>query len=98
MKVLSTSQQNKIDALYFQKQELNSFWRIVKLELKEDKWDNIGNAAILGSNKLFSDFGQNIWRPLWWLFGVHLVLFNILMIRKFDIYPFFVYGCDENIS
>lgn len=98
MKVLSLSQQNKIDALYFQKQELNCYWRIVRIKtLKESFSSNIGNFFILGTNKVFSDFGQNIWRPLFFLFLVHSVFFTILLISYFDIYPFW-YGVDTNVT
>lgn len=88
LKVLSLSQYNKIDALYFQKQELKIFWLITKLKVRHESFfQNIGNWFILGTNKLFSDFGQNIWRPLFFLLISHLIWFALLLAFRFEIYP-----------
>jgi hypothetical protein len=87
MKVLSLAQHNKIDSLDFQKHELNTFWKITMLKTRKNFGPNIGNWFILGSNKLFSDFGQSIWLPLLWLGSIHLILFGLLVYFKFGIYP-----------
>lgn len=98
MKVLSLNQHNKIDGLYFQKQELKIFWLITNLKTRyESFFTNIGNWFILGTNKLFSDFGQNIWRPLMALGIVHLFWFVILLWNSYDIYPCFS-GCDGELT
>jgi len=71
---------NKIEALEFQKHEMRVHFELLKQELKHTKtWRTIGNFLIVGSNKLFSDFGQNIWKPFILLFLVNFVLFNALL-------------------
>lgn len=69
---------NKIEALEFQKHELNIHYKILN-KSKYKSWRDFGNFLIVGSNKLFSDFGQNIWKPLVYLFLVHAVLFNAML-------------------
>lgn len=90
LKVLSLAQHNKVDYLYFQKQELKIFWLITRINTRHNFWRNIGNWLILGSNKLFSDFGQNIWRPLIALFLCHLIFFNLFLYCQVGISPSFV--------
>lgn len=89
---------NKIEALEFQRNELSAHYRILTLRLsKEPTWKNLGNFLIVASNKWFSDFGQNIWKPVVFLMAFHLLWFNILLIDKFGIYPI-IFGWDDNIT
>lgn len=75
---VSNKELNKIDALFFQKQELRIYFEIIKFE-KWKSWSNFQDFLVLGSNKLFSDFGQNIWLPLKWWIPIHLILFTLLI-------------------
>jgi uncharacterized protein YjbI with pentapeptide repeats len=89
LKVVCETQQNKIDSLAFKKHELKIYWKIVNSESRT--LSNLGDWLILGSNKLFSDFGQSIFRPLLWLLSVNLLLFNRLLALydlgiKFDLH------------
>jgi uncharacterized protein YjbI with pentapeptide repeats len=83
LKVVCENQRNSIEALSFKKHELRTYWQIVNLETwnfgHKHWWKNLGDWLILGTNKLFSDFGQSIFRPLLWLFGINLLLFNRLL-------------------
>lgn len=75
---------NKIESLEFQRNEMGIHYLI----LADHKFDSLkmfGNYLIVGSNKLFSDFGQTIWRPLIFLFGIHFLLFNIILWTNDDI-------------
>jgi len=75
LKVLSLDQHNKIDALEFQKHELKIYWKIVNINTWHSfKLSNLGNWLILGTNHLFSDFGQSLSRPVLWLLAVHSFL------------------------
>lgn len=73
--MVSLNANDKYNALIFLKNEMNQIWKATNLR----KRDDIGNWLILGSNKLFSDFGQSLGRPLAWLFGVHSVLYFVLI-------------------
>jgi hypothetical protein len=78
LKSTYVAQGKKIESLEFQKRELIMHYKI----LNEIKWKssaNFGNYLIIGSNKLASDFGQNIWKPLIGLFFVHFILFNCFL-------------------
>lgn len=90
---------NRIEALEFQKHELRIHYKI----LSATKWSSsrdLGNYLIVGSNKLFSDFGQNIWKPLLFLFGFHLVLFNGLLFFNSDLgyHAGFPIDCDATLN
>ncbi len=75
---------NKIEALEFQKNEMNIHYALLS-EVRLSSLRNFGNYLIVGTNKWFSDFGQNIWKPLVWLFFSHLIVFN--MILYFNDFP-----------
>lgn len=79
-----TKNQNKIEALQFQKRELLIHYSIVKDRLKDEKgakkyWFNLGEFLILWTHKFASDFGQDIWRPIWIPILIHLALFNLMI-------------------
>lgn len=80
---VSNKELNKIDSLFFQKQELRIYFEIIKFH-KCNSWENFQDFLVLGSNKLFSDFGQNIWKPLVWWLPIHGLLFS-LIIMNFDL-------------
>jgi hypothetical protein len=70
---------NKIEALEFQKGEMNMHYRILSSS-KFSSFRNLGNFLIVATNKWASDFGQNIWKPLLWLLIMHLVVINLLIL------------------
>lgn len=89
---------NKIESLEFQKHELNTHYKILRLNLKKSRsWRNLGNYLIVASNKVFSDFGQNIWKPIVFLISFHILWFNVLLITRFDVYPI-IYGYDADAT
>jgi len=69
---------NKIVSLEFQKHELRMHYKILSIR-KFAGLRDFGDFLIVATNKWSSDFGQNIWRPLLFLFLLHLVLFNLLL-------------------
>jgi uncharacterized protein YjbI with pentapeptide repeats len=77
-------QGNKIEALEFQRRELEIHYSIINSK----KWssvDDFSNFLIVGTNKWFSDFGQNIWRPLLFLFILHFIFFNCMLFANKDV-------------
>jgi hypothetical protein len=66
---------NKIESLEFQRGEMNAHFRLLRVNRNDNFW----NYLIVGTNRWFSDFGQNIWKPIIFLFVIHLFLFNILL-------------------
>ncbi|HEY8933941.1 MAG TPA: hypothetical protein VIM65_01925, partial [Cyclobacteriaceae bacterium] len=102
LKVLSLSQQNKIDAISFQKQELKIYWMIVDKDFCEnwkvswfDTVKNSGNWLILWTHKAASDFGVNIWRPLRLLLIFHFIFFFILMLSQSGLDYELTWNCKE---
>jgi uncharacterized protein YjbI with pentapeptide repeats len=83
LKVVSDQQNNAIEGREFKKQEIRVYWKIVHTETWGNGfkkwWRHFGDWLILGSDKLFSDFGQSIGRPLFALLFVDLLLFNRLV-------------------
>lgn len=74
LKKVSLDQNNKIEALEFQKNEMRIHHRIAA----DEKWNGFtafGNYFIVATHNWFSDFGQNIWKPFLLLFIVHWLLF-----------------------
>lgn len=67
---------NKIESLEFQKGEMNTHFLILS-QLQFKSWKNFGNYLIVATNKLFSDFGQNIWKPFCFLMISHLLFLNL---------------------
>lgn len=71
LKAAANSNQNNIDALEFYRLEMRLYWKEVRLTKnirRKDRW-------LIFVNWIISDFGQNWWLPLIWLFGVHYLLF-----------------------
>ncbi|MBS1507857.1 MAG: hypothetical protein JSS79_14550 [Bacteroidetes bacterium] len=77
---------NKIEALEFQKHELETHYKLLaKQKFKRPLFRNLGNFLVVGTNKWSSDFGQNIWKPLVLLFAFHLLFFNLLLLSTPDL-------------
>lgn len=73
LKANYTKNGNKIEALEFQRGELEIHLKILgenPMSLR-----NVGNYLIVATNKWFSDFGQNIWKPIFFSFRFSLINF-----------------------
>jgi hypothetical protein len=68
---------NKIEALEFQRREMEIYLKILS-QKRFHSWRNLGNYLIVKTNKWFSDFGQNIWKPLIFLLLSHLIFANLI--------------------
>ncbi|MEQ9656563.1 hypothetical protein, partial [Fulvivirga sp.] len=75
LKFIMKQQADNVSALGFFRNEMNIYWEIVKLKRAEGF---IEDYIIVGTNKLFSDFGRSLIRPAIWLVSVHIVLINFL--------------------
>lgn len=91
LKIVCLNAQDKVNAIAFQRHEMDQIWRIANLTWSE----NIGNWLILGSNKLFSNFGQSLSRPLLWLVAFHSIIFAFLW-NSFDLANAVVSRCEVN--
>lgn len=75
LKVASQNNKNEVDALDFYRLEMRTLWTIRRIKSgRKTLSDNI----LIGAARLFSDFGQNWWLPLLWLFGFHLLFIAFL--------------------
>jgi hypothetical protein len=74
LKAVCLASEDKYNALAFQKNEMTYLWKLTNVDWKM----NFSNWLILGSYKLFSDFGDSLLRPLAWLMAVHTILLTIL--------------------
>jgi hypothetical protein len=68
---------NKIEALEFQRREMEIHFKILR-QKRFHNWHNLGNYLIVATNKWFSDFGQNIWKPVVFLLLSHLIFSNLI--------------------
>ncbi len=68
---------NKIEALEFQRREMEMYLKILS-QKRFHSWRNLGNYLIVATNKWFSDFGQNIWKPVIFLLLSHLIFANLI--------------------
>ncbi len=87
IKVLLIQQHNNIDALAFQQNEVKIFWKIINTEfriLKPSTWHYFANWLILGTNRIFSNFGLSLGRPLLWLFFTHSIWF-LFLLKHYDL-------------
>ena len=98
--------ENMIDAAYFRSKELafhskyiselsKEFIRVQGL-FKFFKNDLFSEWFILWTNRIFSGFGGNVWRPLLLGLFLHLIFFNLFLLgfSGFDIRPFY-FGLPE---
>ena len=74
---VSNKELNKIDSLFFQKQELRIYYEIIKYD-KFNSWAGLKDYLVLESNKWFSDFRQDFLRPIAWWLSIHGILFATL--------------------
>jgi hypothetical protein len=89
LKKVSLGQQDKIHALEFQTNEMRMHYMYLLNKRGKNSRD-WGNLFIVGTHKWFSDFGQNIWKPLILLFCFHaLWYFLCYIILQLEVYPTF---------
>jgi len=74
LKIVCLNSNDKVNSLAFYRHEMNHVWKGININWRE----NITDWLILGSNKVFSDFGQSLKRPILWLFSVHTLMFILL--------------------
>lgn len=71
LKVASQNNQNQIEALTFYRNEMRLYWKEIRL-VGGEKWYN---TVLIFLNRIISDFGQNWFYPLLFLFGIQFILF-----------------------
>jgi hypothetical protein len=86
LKKVSLSQNDKIGALEFQTNEMRMHYSHLYTKPNKTLRD-YGNFLIVGTHKWASDFGQNIWKPILFLFAFHLLFFALLSVLELQIYP-----------
>lgn len=80
LKSAATSMQNHIDAMEFHRLEMRLYWKDIRFT-KSTPWQN---RVLVFFDRWVSDFGQNWWLPLIWLFGVHFILFMCIFQWNFS--------------
>lgn len=81
LKAASSANQNQIESLDFLKNEMRLFWK----EIRINGGINWGDRILVFVNRIVSDFGQNWWLPLIWLFGIHFLLLLTLFYGDWEI-------------
>lgn len=76
LKQLHKNQGNRIDALNFYRNEMDSYW----LSTKKSSSVGISDKILVGINRFVSDFGQSWWRPLWLIFAVNMFFFSVMLL------------------
>jgi hypothetical protein len=97
LKSLSKKLNNTIDFLNFSKNEMRIHWRLTlwygwEWLSSETYRTKPQELLIIGSNYFASKFGLSLFRPIFWLFFLHLVLFYKLETTVFDKKVFFQLG------
>lgn len=75
LKKASLTNNNLIDALQFHANEMQSYWREIRLIGGDNFWDTI----LIFLNRWSSNFGQSWILPLVWLFLFHSLFFLFVM-------------------
>lgn len=71
LKSAATSMQNHIDSMEFHRLEMRLYWK----DIRFTKSTSLQNRVLVFFDRWVSDFGQNWWLPIIWLFFVHFILF-----------------------
>jgi len=84
LKVISINSYNKVVARKFQRNELRMFHKKIKLQqIKKDKsssaFERNGDLLILWLNKVVSNYGESLWRPIIILMIFGQIFFWIVM-------------------
>jgi len=77
LKISHAKNSDRIQEMKFYGEELNFHNKTLKWgkPWKNDFWDKL----ILHWSRLFSDYGQSFYKPLFWLLSIHLLLFLIAL-------------------
>jgi uncharacterized protein YjbI with pentapeptide repeats len=70
LKKISLNDSNNIQALHFYRNEMDSYWKRVKLDKSEKWW----NRWLIAINKYSSNFGQSYWIPFIWIIVGHFLM------------------------
>ncbi len=94
LKKASIDSNNQIDKLKFQRNELDSYWKRVKI----DKTESRTNRFLLRIDRLFSNFGQDYLRPIGWLLGVQLILCCVIWWREDVFHHYNAVSCSRGFE
>lgn len=75
LKVASIANHNQIEALVFYRNEMRLYWKLVRIEGGIPWYDRL----LVFVNRWSSDFGQNWFLPLLWMFVFGFILFSSLL-------------------
>ncbi|WP_258098507.1 hypothetical protein [Marinoscillum pacificum] len=67
-----------IDAAIFQRNELQAYLRYLLHKWNRLSFSQFFDLTLLGTNRIFSNFGQSFILPLLWLLSIHFYLFYLL--------------------
>ncbi len=81
LKATSISNQNLMESLDFYRNEMRLHWKEMRIN-NERNW---ADRVLVFVNRVVSDFGQNWWWALLWLFAVHFGLMLCLFFGKWEI-------------
>lgn len=92
LKVVCNREMNYFEELIFKKHELRVYWKIINIRTWAISWssalENIDDWLVLWTNKVFSNFGMSVFKPLGWLVLINFLLFNrIIYLYDFGITP-----------
>lgn len=77
LKIVSVSNHNSIDAHFFQRGELDVYYKILVLKKRKRKhWNDL---IILWVSRTFGGYGQSLWIPLVYWMIFHAVLFTLIL-------------------
>lgn len=71
LKAASIANHNDIEALDFYRNEMRLYWKEIRIN-GGVKWHD---RVLVFLNRWVSDFGQNWWLPLVWMFGLHTLIY-----------------------
>ncbi|MBC9813937.1 hypothetical protein H9Y05_15780 [Crocinitomicaceae bacterium CZZ-1] len=80
LKSAATSMQNHIDAMEFHRLEMRLYWK----DIRFTKSTSLQNRVLVFFDRWVSDFGQNWWLPIIWLFFIHFILFMCIFQWSFS--------------
>jgi len=75
LKVASIANHNLIDTLVFYQNEMNLYWKLIRIEGGVSWYDHL----LIFLNRIVSNFGQNWFSPLMWLFIFHFIFYSSLL-------------------
>jgi hypothetical protein len=89
LKHSSIRNSNHIDALAFYKNEMKAY--------RASGVKGVNDWLLMQIGYLSNNYGQNFFWPIWWLLGIHFILFWIL-VGKFDYLDFQIFVSDGSFD